>query len=125
MQPIRLFLLPIVFCLLSGIASAASGDEDAIKSRMLERVASVDAIKAQELVGENNKGLLEQRGALSPEQTRIMNEENADRRALYNILASRLGLTAAVVGEGRAESLRKNSAPGVWLQNPDGSWYKK
>jgi uncharacterized protein YdbL (DUF1318 family) len=54
-----------------------------------------------------------------------MNAENNDRRALYGILASRLGLTIAVVGESRAEALRQNSAAGVWLQAADGSWYRK
>ncbi len=62
---------------------------------------------------------------LKPEDVKTMSEENADRKALYGIVASRLGLTIAVVGEGRAESLRNASAPGVWLQAPDNTWYKK
>ncbi len=125
MNSLRILLLP--FFLLLGVAGATAqdSDEDAIKTRLLERVAEVDALKSGGLVGENNRGLLEQRGALTPAQTQVLNAENTDRRALYGILASRLGLTAAVVGEGRAEGLRKNSAPGVWLQAPDGSWFKK
>ena len=92
---------------------------------MKARVAQIDQLKLQQLVGENNKGFLEQRGQLAAEQTEVMNAENQDRRALYNLIASRTGTTVAVVGSQRAEQIRNNSAAGVWLQAADGNWYKK
>ncbi|MDG2256349.1 MAG: DUF1318 domain-containing protein, partial [Opitutaceae bacterium] len=82
-------------------------EENGIKQRILQRVGTVDQLKIKALVGENNKGLLEQRAMLAPAQTKVMNEENADRKALYAILAKRLGLSVTVVGQGRAESIRK------------------
>jgi uncharacterized protein YdbL (DUF1318 family) len=103
----------------------AQNDENAIKERMLNRLESVDALKIGGTVGENNKGFLEQRAALDPQKTKTMNEENADRRALYTILSKRLGLSVTVVGQGRAESIRNKSAPKVWLQDPGGKWYQK
>lgn len=103
----------------------AQNDEASIKQRLLQRVKSVDALKISGSVGENNKGFLEQRAALNPQQTQTMNEENADRRALYTILAKRLGLSVTVVGQGRAESIRNKSAAKVWLQDPSGKWYQK
>ena len=106
-------------------SAIAAEDQSAIQKRMIERVDSIDALKTNELIGENNKGFLEQRGPLKPDQTAIMNAENADRKALYAILAERLDLTISVVGQGRAEDLRKKSAPGVWLQKSTGEWYKK
>ena len=118
----------ILVTLLATVLSApvfAQDTEDAIKIRMLDRVSQVDALKSAGVVGENNKGFLEQRGALKPAQTAVMNAENADRRALYNILAERLHITVAAVGSERATNLRDKSAAGVWLQAPDGSWYKK
>lgn len=102
----------------------AQNDEASIKQRLLERVASVDALKLSGSVGENNKGFLEQRAMLNPAQTKTMNDENGDRKALYTILANRLGLSVAVVGQGRAESIRNKSAPGVWIQQPNGQWTK-
>ena len=103
----------------------AAEDQSAIQKRMMERVDSIDTLKTKALIGENNKGFLEQRGPLKPNQTAILNAENADRKALYAILAERLDLTISVVGQGRAEDLRKKSAPGVWLQKSTGEWYKK
>lgn len=103
----------------------AQENDDAIKARMQERLPQIVAVKVAGKVGENNKGLLEQRGALNADETTLMNAENTDRRALYNILASRLGYSAAVIGEQRAIQIRNNAVAGEWLQAPDGTWYKK
>ena len=123
------WILPLI-ALFAALAVApskteAQSGEDAIKERIIQRLESVDRLKIDGLVGENNKGLLEQRAMLSPAQTKTMNEENADRKALYAILAKRLGLSVTVVGQGRAESIRNKSASGVWIQNPSGKWTKK
>jgi uncharacterized protein YdbL (DUF1318 family) len=127
MKKITLFLSLSLLMLgfVGPLQAKDSVSESAIQSRMIERVHDVDALKKKGSLGENNKGFLEQRGMLKPDDVKIMSKENADRRALYGIVASRLGLTIAVVGEGRAESLRNASAPGVWLQAPDNTWYKK
>jgi hypothetical protein len=103
----------------------AQAEENGIKQRILQRVGAVDELKIKALVGENNKGLLEQRAMLAPAQTKVMNEENADRKALYAILAKRLGLSVTVVGQGRAESIRKKSALRLWIQEPSGKWLQK
>ena len=103
----------------------AQAEENGIKQRILQRVGAVDELKIKALVGENNKGLLEQRAMLAPAQTKVMNEENADRKALYAILAKRLGLSVTVVGQGRAELIRKKSAPKLWIQEPSGKWLQK
>ncbi len=120
-------ILAIAFLALgiSPESAIAQNDEQSVKARLLQRVGAVDALKISGSVGENNKGYLEQRAVLNPAQTKTMNEENADRKTLYTILAQRLGLSVAVVGQGRAESLRKKSAPNVWIQDPAGNWSKK
>ena len=122
----RFFSLSFALCLACAGATSAFGQdtEDTIKARLLERVAAVDALKLSGKVGENNVGLLEQRAALAGAETTLMNAENSDRRALYTILAKKLGLTTTVVGQGRAEEVRKRSAPGVWLQERNGEWYQ-
>ena len=121
---LSLILTLAVLALLPQSANAQA-EENGIKQRILQRVGAVDELKIKALVGENNKGLLEQRAMLAPAQTKVMNEENADRKALYAILAKRLGLSVTVVGQGRAESIRKKSAPKLWIQEPSGKWLKK
>ncbi len=118
-------LLTVLAMAIAPQTASAQNDENSIKQRLLERVGSVDELKINLVTGENNKGFLEQKGMLSPAQTKVMNEENADRKALYTILAKRLGLSVSVVGQGRAESIRNKSAPKVWIQEPDGKWRQK
>lgn len=122
-------LARLVFCMfvaaVFGAPAFAQEDQSVIQERMKGRIAQVDQMKVAGAVGENNKGFLEQRASLSAEQTSVLNAENSDRRALYNILAGRLGLSVTVVGEQRATNLRERSAAGVWLQGADGAWYKK
>lgn len=128
MKTFRLsFLFTILALFAAGFAPAhAQSDEEAvIKQRMIERVDEIDALKLAQKVGENRSGLLEQRAMLTPAETTLMNAENTDRRALYTLIAQKLGLTTTVVGQGRADELRKRSAKGVWLQAPDGNWYQK
>lgn len=120
-----LFLTLFAFSMLALPMQAQDAEEEPIRERMLARVAAVDALKIAGQVGENNAGLLEQRGNLSRDERAVLNAENADRRALYTVIAKRLGLTLTVVGQGRAEELRQRSAPGVWLQNRQGEWYQK
>jgi uncharacterized protein len=125
MKLARILLFVLFSALLGQPAMFAQEDQAAITERIKSRVAQVDQLKLALLVGENNKGFLEQKGPLSPEQTQLMNAENSDRRALYNIIATRNGVTVAVVGAQRGEQIRNNSAAGVWLQAADGTWYKK
>ena len=110
---------------LSSSLSAAPKTENQLKQHMLQRVTVIDELKLTGKVGENNVGLLTQRGMLSKDETNVLNRENEDRWALYEILAERLKLSVNVVGQGRAEELRKRSAKGVWLQAPDGNWYQQ
>lgn len=118
-------LFALLLALAPSLATAQTQDEDAIKQRIIDRVAQVDALKLDGKLGENNAGLLEQRAMLKPAETQLMNAENADRRALYTLVGQRLGLTSTVVGQGRADELRKRSATGVWIQAPDGTWSRK
>ncbi len=122
-------LARIIVCLLLaavfGSPAFAQDDQAAIQERLKGRIAEVDAMKLAGVVGENNKGFLEQRATLTEAQTALLNAENADRRALYAILAGRLRLSVSVVGEQRAANVRERSAAGVWLQGADGAWFKK
>ncbi|MDE0768234.1 MAG: DUF1318 domain-containing protein [Opitutaceae bacterium] len=128
MKNIRLTLsLIVTFAALALLPQSANAqaEEDSITQRILQRISAVDELKIKAFAGENNKGLLEQRAMLAPAQTKLMNDENADRKALYAILAKRLGLSVSVVGQVRAESIRKKSAPKVWIQEPSGKWIQK
>ena len=128
MKTIHLTLsLIVTFAALALLPQSANAqaEENGIKQRILQRISAVDELKINALVGEDNKGLLAQRAMLSPAQTKLMNDENTDRKALYAILGKRLGLSVSVVGQGRAEVIRNKSTPKVWIQEPSGKWKQK
>jgi len=95
-----------------------------IKSRMQARLPQIIKLKTQGIIGENNMGLLEFRSA-NKSGANIVNAENSDRQKVYRAIAKQQGVSAALVGQKRAQQIRQKAAAGEWLQNPNGQWYKK
>ena len=109
--------------LISTPVHAATPSE--ITARMKERLATIDSLKLAQKLGENNKGLLEPRGSLTPEERKVVQAQNEDREALYEYIAKQNNTSTSVVARQRAEQVAKQSKPGIWLQKPDGEWYQK
>ena len=107
-----------------GIATARAEDLGAVKARMNQRLPQIDQLKAAGEVGENNRGFVETRGG-GAEAAAVVSAENRDREAVYAAIAKQTGSNADQVGRARARQIANASAPGVWLQKDDGSWYKK
>lgn len=99
-------------------------DLGALKQRMEARIASIDALKASGAVGENTQGFVEVRAAQG-DAAAVVAAENADRLAVYEVIARKTGSTVAIVGSARAKQIAGASQPGVWVQKEDGSWAKK
>jgi len=123
MQRQRLFFL--LFGLVSVLfffsgASAASG----IKERMAERLPEIVALKDKGVIGEDNLGYLQFVGTVK-EKEELMRAENGDRLQVYQAIAGQQGTTADLVGRRRAQQIKDISLPGHWLQDANGSWYKK
>lgn len=102
------------------VVEAASASE--LKARMAQRLGKVVALKKDGSVGENNRGLLTARKALSAADARIVAAENADRKAVYQIIATKAKTSAASVGRTRAAGIRKSASKGTWVQLPSGAW---
>ena len=116
----RIFTLVAALGLLTATAFAQNATD--LRRRMEQRLPQIDALKAQEAVGENNRGFLEERkgGAGS-----VVADENRDREAVYAILARQTGATPDSVGHARAKQIATNSRAGVWVQDESGKWSKK
>ena len=120
----RIFCILIVGASLLFASFALAGEADDIKARMKERLATIDALKAQGVVGENNKGLLEVRGT-GGQGADIVAAENNDRMVVYQAIAKKTGATVEQVGMRRALQIQATAAPGTWIQTGDGQWRKK
>ena len=97
-----------------------------IRRRMEQRLGAIDSLKAQEAVGENNRGLLEvPPSGKSGNAASVISDENRDREAVYALIAKDTGATADAVGRARARQIATGSSPGVWIQDEAGKWKKK
>ncbi len=96
-----------------------------IRRRMEQRLGTIDALKAREAVGENNRGFLEVPPAGKDGAGNTVAEENRDREAVYALIAKETGATADAVGRARARQIAAGSKPGVWLQDESGKWKRK
>lgn len=117
----RFITLFALLCLATVAVFAAESAAD-IRRRMEQRLPQIDTLKTQEIVGENNRGLLEER---KPGAGSVVAEENRDREAVYALIAKETGATPASVGQARAKQIAANSRPGVWVQDESGAWKKK
>ena len=118
-----IFISLFLFLFSSLGLSAQSAAE--IQQAMKERLPKIDAMKLQGVIGENNQGYVEARDTVSPEQRKLIAEENADRKKLYNIVARRTGVELQEVEMNRAAQLRHRSPSGIWLQDEEGNWFQK
>ena len=120
----RLIFLVAGLVLGVGAVTLQAQDLSAVKARMDARLPKVDELKAKGAIGENNRGLLEVRGA-DAEAAGIVSAENSDREAAYAALGKKSGVSADQVGRARAKQIASGSAAGVWIQKEDGAWVKK
>ena len=117
------FLLSLFISLITVFLFVQPGFSASIKERMAERIPAITSLKDSGVVGENNKGYLEFRGAKKSEQ--LVQDENKDRAVVYAAIAKKQGAAADLVGKRRAKMIAENGKAGQWFQKNDGSWYKK
>jgi len=116
----RIIALFATLCLVTATAFADSAAD--LRRRMEQRLSQIDTFKAQEVIGENNQGFLEER---KPGAGSVISDENRDREAVYALIAKQTGATADSVGRARAKQIAANSRSGVWVQDESGRWIKK
>jgi uncharacterized protein YdbL (DUF1318 family) len=122
---LSLLLLLSFILALPALAAAQAPSPDVLRKRMEANLPKIDALKKAGKVGENNQGYLEARESLSADDKALIKVENADRKAVYELLSERAKASLEQTERTRAELIRKRSAAGVWLQDAAGKWYQK
>jgi uncharacterized protein len=85
----------------------------------------LDAPRAAGIVGERYDGYAQVRGAATPEIVSLVNEVNAERRALYEQRAKSEGVPVAAIGKIYAGQIMQSAPPGTWFLGQNGQWTKK
>ena len=120
-----LFFLPFIFLSLFFVAFASADTREALAERFAERDEAISALLLNQKVGENNRGFLSPRDELSEEEEKLVEAENEDRLAFYQLVAEQVNRSVEEVGLGRARQLAQRSVPGVWVQTREGEWIIK
>ena len=110
---IRFLTLLAVIGLITATAVADQATD--LRQSMDKRLPAIDELKAKQVIGENNQGLVEVRQS-APGADGVVSAENHDRQAVYALIAQKTSASLDAVGRARA---------GVWLQDETGKWYKK
>jgi uncharacterized protein YdbL (DUF1318 family) len=125
MNPMKLFIYLIVLSFAPAFAVGQPTEVAEATERMKERLYDVDALKASGKLGEDNQGYLAARERLIREEQELLNEENRDRRLIYQHVARSSRQSVEEVGRQRAARIAELAREGVWLQNRRGEWYRK
>lgn len=118
------FLSLLAACVCLAVSAFGQNSRE-IQQRMRERLPQLDALKARELIGENNRGLVEVRGTDDAGAASVVADENRDRGQVYALIAKETGATPDAVGRARAKDIAARSRPGVWVQDESGRWARK
>jgi uncharacterized protein YdbL (DUF1318 family) len=106
----------------------------ALKESLRARFLKLQPLFERGSLGEANNGFIEIReeaGLTLKEKADLrglVKDENADRKSLYAEVAGALNIESSQIPRIQrifAESWIRNSQPGWWVQNEDGTWVKK
>lgn len=87
---------------------------------------SLDALRAQGVVGERYDGMAVVRSAnASPQVQRFVADVNAQRQAIYAQRAAQQGVPATQVGKIYAMEIYAKLPPGAWFLDESGNWKQK
>ena len=114
----------LTFVLIGTFVAGAWAHANDIKARMKNRLPIIKELKAQGIVGEDNKGYLQFVGGKQAKAD-VVAAENKDRRTVYAAIAKQQGTTAELVGQRRALQIAKRANKGEWVQDKGGKWIKK
>ena len=99
-----------------------------VRERRPGRSDQIKASKSAQLIGENNKGLLEARtadGSLSDSVKKVVDAENADRRLVFQAIAGKQNIPVESVAQRMGARMAERSAEGTWVQDGAGKWTVK
>jgi uncharacterized protein YdbL (DUF1318 family) len=114
-----------VVLLASSVTLADEDSKEELRQRFKDRYPEIQKLKTDGVVGETFEGYLEPPGSIDDDARKLMDEENSDRRKLYQIIADEEGTTPEVVARRNAERNFRRAKPGEYLKGEDGKWYQK
>ena len=111
-------------------AAQADKEQKTPRERRRYRMAEVQNLKNDRVVGEGNTGYLVVKApptdpVYADYAQKIVTQENEDRKLLFKEEASAEDKPVDVVAREFADRARESSLPGEWVQDDEGNWVEK
>ena len=123
-QMIRIVMLMMVTVLFAGAGAAMADRQAELRERSARRDPQLQQLKKSGKIGETYQGRVEAVGDVDAAARKLIEEENADRRELYELIAAKQETTPQKVAERAAKLNFEQAAAGEMLKYEDG-WRKK
>ena len=120
---IAMICAALAFFASAPVARAAETEAD-LQKRFQERYAQVQELKKKGVIGETSEGYLDFVEGREGDARKLVNEENADRRKLYELIANKTGADPDTVAKRAAQRNFEKAKPGEYLKE-NGKWRKK
>ena len=125
----RLFIFLGVFAVagLCPVLPARADRQDELRERFKNRLPQLREAKSAGTIGETSAGFVEavEGKSLDEPLKKVVDEENADRRELYKLIAEKEKTTEQKVAERNAFRNFEKAESGEMLKDKDGKWQKK
>ncbi len=107
--------------------AARADRQDELQERFKDRLPDVRDAKADGKIGETTEGVLEavEGKDLDADVRKVVDEENADRRELYKLIAEKEKTSPDKVAERNAARNFQKAKSGEYLKTREGKWKKK
>ncbi len=126
MKKISALFILFCLCLPAFVPALQADNAETIKQNMIKRLPRIQELKKQGLIGEDHQGYLAAvQSSLSAAEKTVVDDENSDRKSVYEAIARQQGTTAKLVGELRAKKIFEQAKSGEYLKKEDGSWSRK
>ena len=117
--------LLLIGCVVWTTPTTRADQKDELKARFAERAAAIRKYKDAGKIGEDTAGLIEGVSAVDPAVQKLIDAENADRQALYALIAKDQGTDAATVANRAARRNYEKAKTGDYLKTAAGEWKRK
>jgi uncharacterized protein YdbL (DUF1318 family) len=119
----------VMLAFLANLNDATGQDvKEQIRARMKERYPALTKAKTEGKIGETAAGLVEivsEKDAKNEILKKLADEENADRKQLYAVIAGDTKTTAETVGKQNALRIFEKAESGEYFKGEDGKWKQK
>ena len=119
-----MWIFGLIALFLGSTLALAAPTKDELQSRFEQRYPQIKQAKSDGKVGETSAGFIEAVKSADGALSKLIDDENADRRALYELIAKKEKVEMDVVATRAAQRNFERARPGEYLKE-NGKWRQK